>query len=109
MRKIPILKIGMIFLLSGLAFVSEAGNLKNDIVGKWQASDGSIIEYLDDGTVILGNGSEVNYSFLSDGRLKLEFNSPSGRMVKIFDATVSGNDLIMNGIQYPCPKDMELH
>lgn len=74
--------------------ISNAADIEKAIIGKWQAQNGTIMEYLEDGTLLVRDSGR-SYKILSDGRLKIEVSNPFlGRMIQVFNVSIEGNQLI---------------
>jgi hypothetical protein len=66
---------------------------ENAIRGMWEDKD-SKVEFFKDGSCMWLFLS-CNYAFVDDNRLKIDFNGPFGRSTRIFQTTISGNELIL--------------
>lgn len=76
MKNIITATLLLLFLVGG---ISEAVNIKKEIIGKWFAlTDKQLnIEFLKDGTVVMiieENSHVGSYKFIDDNRLKMEFS-----------------------------------
>lgn len=88
-------------ILSLICLVLFAGcstDQREAIIGKWDEIDGpEIIEFFDDGTVIVSNGVinfSGNYQFLDDNRIKIELGGIAA-LAGTLIGTVSFSDNVM--------------
>ena len=74
----------------GFVLFSCGTKPEDNITGKWKHKNGSITEFLKDGTVIIDN-KVLSYSFIDKDRIKI--SGRGGEMV--FRVSFSGDELIV--------------
>jgi hypothetical protein len=70
------------------------------IVGKWETDSHFQLEYLDDGTMIIGHGGSTitktgKWRFLDDGRLKTDMQLCDGSHVEVGSVKFDGDTMTM--------------
>ncbi len=80
----------LLFVLSSVISYSDAASLKSQIIGKWvEVEDGKFsIEFLKDGTVVLGNSAVGDFKFIDDNRLRMDIKGIFGQGAVVFEVSI---------------------